>query len=464
MSDPPEGLAYFTSGAGPKIPVHFNPNSLRVSLTNQFGEDPPSQHAKATTAKLDVELMFDTTESGADVRAATEALRGLAVATGTAPKAGAKPPAKGGAGQKDEANYSLPQIVFHWGTTSFEGVIESLTETLDYWSSDGIPLRAAITLSMKGSALKTEGSKQAAAYSDNPLPDFDDVIPIETPPGATGATFVGAWAGDPGAGRMLAALNGMENMRAPMGAAMGASASVNLSAAAGFKMSGGISAGASAGFGAGFGAGASIGFGVGASAGASAAAGLSASVGVGMAAGAGFGASAGAGFGASAGASFGASAGALFGASAGASFGASAGASFGASAGASFGASAGAGIGSSGFATSSATKVTGFDGVTRTQTSSSLTGFDGTTTSSRSVSVSAGAASAGVAAADGAFIGLGTSRTTLPSARFDPALLLPPPGPAVGAWSRFDSTGKVIGGGGGQVAAGYSASAGVTFF
>jgi hypothetical protein len=402
------GLAYFTQGTadGTAIPVHFNPTSLRVALTNQFGDDPPEQHARATTAKLDVELLFDTTHDGSDVRSATAALRALAVATGVAPPAG---------GQQQQANGSLPKAFFHWGTTCFEGLIESLTETLDFWSSDGVPLRASINLSMKGSELRSSAYTASAMATNVEAPALVDFVPVAAMDG-TGASGAAAKGGDPGAGRFLAALNGMESMRAgaSAGASLSASASIRLSAAAGFAASGGVSAGASAGFK----AGAGIGFGAGASAGASASAGLSASVGVGMAAGA----SAGAGF------SAGASAGAGF------SAGASAGAGF--SAGASAGASAFGGP-SSGF-------------------------------SSSGVSYG-GSASAGVSASQGAFAALGSSKTTLPSGGFSLDKLLPPPAPAVGAGARFDSTGKVVSGGG-QVAASYSASAsasasaGVTFF
>lgn len=416
------GLAYFTQGTadGTPIPVHFNPTSLRVTLTNQFGEDPPEQHARATTGKLDCELLFDTTHDGSDVRSATAALRAMAVATGVAP-----PPS----GQQQQSNGSLPKVFFHWGTTTFEGLIESLSETLDYWSSDGVPLRASINLSMKGSELRSGAYTASAMATAVETPALVDFVPVPAMNGL-GASGAAARSGDPGAGRFLAALNKMESMRsgAPAGASLGASASARLSAAAGFAASGGVSAGGSAGFK----AGAGIGFGAGASAGASASAGLSASVGVGMAAGM----SAGAGFSAGASAGAGFSAGATAGA--GASFGASAGASAGfvASAGASFAASAGA---------------------------SAFAGSGGSFSAS-AVSYG-GSASAGVSASQGAFAALGSSKTTLPSGGFSLDKLLPPPAPAVGANAQFDSTGKLVSGGG-QVAAGYSASAsaGVTFF
>ena len=493
MTGRPALAAFFeATGKEPKpgtkiVDVHFNPTSLRISLTNQFGEGPPQQHAKPTTTKLDVELVFDTTDSGNDVRGDTEKLRKKATANATA---------KSNASSGKDDNHSLALVFFCWGTTKYLGLIESMTETLDYWSSDGVPMRAAVQLSMKGvekDALSPAGGR-SSAYGTNPVPDLQDVgrVTAVDVPESTGTTGVATEGGDPGAGRMLAANNGLENMRAPTGASLGAAAGVQLAAAASFQMSGGISAGAS------------IGFGFGASAGASIGAGLGASVGVGMAAGAGIGigASAGAGFGigASAGAGFGigASAGAGFGmgASAGAGFGmgAAAGASFGmgasagagvamggiagiggmASAGTSVGFGAGAtagfsmsgggtaGLSSGGFgmSTSMTTSVTGFDGVTRTETSSSFTGPSGTT-SSRTVSMSQ--SSAGVAASYGAFAGLGVSKTVTAGFSFDPDRLLAPPAPSVGPYARFESTGRLVTAGG-QVAASYTARESVVIF
>lgn len=407
MTDPGPATAYFQRQGGSedeRLPVHFNPASLRVSLTNQFGDDPPEQHARPTTTKLDVELIFDTTETGMDVRTATAVLRSLATATATAPAAGA---ASGG-GAAEQANHSLPKVVFHWGTADYIGVIESLTETLDYWSSDGVPLRATIQVAMKGSSLDflSYTDRQSSSSRDNPVPALSDVTPAPTPTNGKGATDTATKGGDPKAGRGLAAANGLESMRAPGGASIGASAGVSLSAAASFKMSGGISAGASAGFG------------IGAAAGASASAGIGASVGVGMAAGAGIGVGGGIGIGGGIGASAGAGIGGVI----------------------SLGTSS-----SGGLSASASMSVTGLDGVTRTSSSTS------------------GSSSAGLTAAQGAFAGLGTSKTTMPSASFDPGRFLPPPAPAVGPGAQFDKSGKLTTGNG-QVAATYEAQGAVTFF
>ena len=51
----------------PELEVHFNPSTLRLTYNNQFGDGKPYSHARETVAKLDVELIFDTTETGKSV-------------------------------------------------------------------------------------------------------------------------------------------------------------------------------------------------------------------------------------------------------------------------------------------------------------------------------------------------------------------------------------------------------------
>lgn len=365
---------------GAKLEVTFNPASLKVATANKLqGEDAkadkkdksgtkPTQATGPSTNKLDTELVFDTTETGTDVRFGPKGsmvLKDMA----TAPE-GDHP--------------AMPLVEFRWGNFVFSGVIESFTETLDFWSSEGIPLRSTVQISMQEVGKVKQGDKHASLSKAK----RQAVVPV--PPGGRGTSDVGAANGNPGAGRALAAANGIEDMRMAAGGAVAVAASVDFQAAASFSMSASAGASASAGLGASAsasaGAGASLGFGIGASASAGASVGFGASAG------------ASAGFGASAG----------IGASAGASFGAGASAGFGAEASAGFGAGA-----SSGFSAGA-----------------SASAFGGTAT-------------AGVSASAGAFAGLGSSKTTGVSLPFDPSSLLPAPSPMVGQNPQFDVTGKL---------------------
>lgn len=396
-----------------KFKCQFNPSTLRTTYTNQFGDDPPNGHARVTTAKLDVELIFDTTDTGVSVYQQLFALEEL-----TRSKAQK---------DKDKPDGKVPVVEFWWAIKIFQGVIESLTHTIDYWSYDGVPLRATVQLSLKETNHSlTEHDKRTASRKSNEVSinnQADNVAAIEPPSGPKGTTDVATKAGNSSAGRTIAAQNGLESMRGGANAsasasanasasasasatasasasasvvgALSVSASAKLGAAASFKMSGGISAGA--------GAGASLGFGLGASAGASASAGIGAAAGIGLSGGAAIGGGAGIGIGG--GVSIGASAGAGF--SAGASAGA--GVSFGA------GASAGAFAGAS------------------------------------------GSASAGVSASAGAFAGLGSSKMITGNTGMDIAKLLPPPMPMpMGSSAQFDATGKMVNNGSVVVASSYS--------
>lgn len=455
--------------------VQFNPASLRVTTTNQIDDKHANQVSKPTAFKLDVELLFDSTEDGRDVYEKTRTIRFAAMASAKgATKTTTVTNSCGTTKVISKPKPSLSLVTFTWGTSIYKGYIESLNETLDYWSSDGVPLRSTIQISLKGTTdnFLTGTYGKIGNFGSNPVPALPEVVQTSAAqesqndllkPGlAAPADTAGS------TGRGIAALNGLESMRGGIGAvagagfSAGAAAGVSAGAAAGAGFAAGASAeaGFAAGAGAGAGlavgagaqlqaaagfamsggisAGASVGFGIGASAGLSAGAGLGASVGVGMAAGAGAGIGLGGGI------------------SAGAGFGMSAEAGFGMSAGAGIGISAGAGVGVSGggIGISTSTSVTGFDGVTTTTTSSSTTGFDGVTRSSTTTSQSAGgfggmgfgSASAGVTASAGAFAGLGTSRTTMPSAGFDLDSLLPPPLPAAGAGANFDVSGRLVGG------------------
>lgn len=356
---------------------HFNPTTLRLTYNNQFGDGRPFSHARETVAKLDVELVFDNSGIGYSVM---DELSQLAAMT----RSSAPPPSEPSSGAPPPPSGRVPVIEFHWAGKLFEGVVESMTQTIEYWSREGVPLRATVQLSLKETGA---GEYDAFLHTTPPQPEPAPpaVTPAPTANSAKPATDTASRGGNAGAARSIAAFNGLESMRAGIdgaigggigagasaSASLGVSASVNLSAAAGFTASGGISAGA--------GAGASLGFGLGASAGASASAGIGAAAGIGMAGGAAIGG--GAGIGAGAGVSLGA--------------------------GASVGASAGIGAGA--FAGASA--------------------------------------SAGRSASARAFAGLGTSKTLGGNTGIDVNRLIPSaPAPAIGENSTFDSTGRLVGG------------------
>ncbi|ATE59873.1 CIS tube protein [Thauera sinica] len=326
MPELPEDLAdapaTFETLTGPrvKVEVHFNPASLQYQVSNTLKEEgkgaKKKQYVSQTTAKLTMDLVFDTTDTGEDVRIATRKMAQML-----------QPVAEG------SSKFVPPTVKFAWGAYSFTGLVEQYKETIDFFAAGGLPLRASInlTLASQDKVFDIGTSDRKASVDDDITPEAvvvpDDGGPVGGPQGL--ANSLGA----PRAARGIAAANGASSLRFGSGAGLAVGASANVGFSAGASVGAGFSAGIDASAGAGISAGASAGAGFGAGAGGDAhllpaaafAAGGGGGIGLGGGAGAGAGLSVGGGIGAGAGVSIGAGAGASgaggFSASAGASAG-----------------------------------------------------------------------------------------------------------------------------------------------
>jgi len=145
---------------GKKVTVQFNPDSLKVSFANQIATEgsgsqkgtPGQLHVGAGTTKMTLQLWFDLTRLGEgeapanDVRDLTKQVTFFIT------------PQEQTEGK--EKKFIPPAVRFHWGTFTFDGIMDSVEETLDYWSHDGKPLRATMSLSL--SQQKIEAFKTGA--------------------------------------------------------------------------------------------------------------------------------------------------------------------------------------------------------------------------------------------------------------------------------------------------------------
>ena len=140
-----------------KITAQFNPQSLRLSFRNLVA--PPTGQrltdgscggsggsaAKQSTGFVStlnsLEFLFDTTETGADVRVTTLKIIRLLQLPGT---------------------NAAPLVQFQWGSFLFNGTISSIEETIDYFSEAGVPLRATLTLSMENNEPQLDNPIQTA--------------------------------------------------------------------------------------------------------------------------------------------------------------------------------------------------------------------------------------------------------------------------------------------------------------
>jgi len=123
------------------IPVQFNPASLKLQMTNSTdgaesrGRQVQQYNGSASTS-LSVELEFDTADEGTTGQPLDVRTRTAGVARFVLP---------GGEGSKQ----APPRVQFRWGTLIVAGVMTSLSEELDLFSAEGVPLRAKVGVEIK---------------------------------------------------------------------------------------------------------------------------------------------------------------------------------------------------------------------------------------------------------------------------------------------------------------------------
>lgn len=238
-------LAHFKPLAGPDkgqaVEVHFNPASLQYTVANTLDQKDPTkkksvQFVSQTTAKLTMDLVFDTTDTGVDVRETTNRIVNL-LSTG--------------------ADKIPARVEFVWGTYVFTGIAEQYKETLDFFSADGVPLRASINLTLSNNAFVFESSKDPQAAADRQKGPEPVVVPDSAGPSSAANAM-----GDPRAARAIASLSGSASLRFGGGGSLAVAGSVSLSPSSALSVGGGLNIGSRVGIGA------AVGLGVTATAGA----------------------------------------------------------------------------------------------------------------------------------------------------------------------------------------------------
>jgi hypothetical protein len=172
------------------------------NLASQTRDATRRQLVTATTAKLALELQFDTTVTGESVRELTLPVKRLL--------------------RPDEADTATtlavvpPLTQFEWGSFLFSGIVESYRETLDFWSAEGVPLRALVSISL---SQHTEPPRRPANPPRRPIPPAATTC-VCTPTGvggALGAALSSSSSSEGGgftsAARSIASANGEESLR-----------------------------------------------------------------------------------------------------------------------------------------------------------------------------------------------------------------------------------------------------------
>ena len=174
---------------GDSFAVQFNPTTLRLTLANrteggQSTGKEVRQNLGNSSTTLAVDLIFDTADEGStaspvSVRIKTKKLEKFLAPKGT------------GANQK-----APPRIKFVWGDLIVEGVTDSLTIDFDHFAANGAPLRAKVSLSIRGQDRDKELTSIADSRAGAPPPGEEAGGGAGAGPGAGG----GAPGSSPNAG------------------------------------------------------------------------------------------------------------------------------------------------------------------------------------------------------------------------------------------------------------------------
>lgn len=210
-----ESLKNEASG-GKSVTVQFNPDTLKLAFANQIQNSNPSssgsggggsdqasgtsgrQFVGAGTTKLTVQLWFDaaTATEGQvdDVRRLTQQ-----VIYFITPKKS----------QQDASRFVPPGVRFSWGSFLFDGLIDSIEESIEYFSPDGKPLRASISLGMSQQTILVANFDSAARPPGTARGPGASPLTVA----AGGSTLQGLAAVAGGDWQRIAAANGIDNPR-----------------------------------------------------------------------------------------------------------------------------------------------------------------------------------------------------------------------------------------------------------
>ncbi|MCE2909228.1 MAG: LysM peptidoglycan-binding domain-containing protein [Betaproteobacteria bacterium] len=207
---------------GQPVTVQFNPDSLKLSFANQIQNSNPAsggggeaggsasggdqasgtsgrQFVGAGTTKLTVQLWFDANGGGDgervdDVRKLTQK-----VIYFIRPK---ELPS-------DRTKFVPPGVRFAWGSFTFDGLVDSIEETIEFFSPEGKPLRASIALGLSQQTILLNQLGDGARPPGTPR--GPGVNPLTA--AAAGSTLQGLAAAAGGDWQRIAAANGIDNPR-----------------------------------------------------------------------------------------------------------------------------------------------------------------------------------------------------------------------------------------------------------
>lgn len=194
--------------------VQFNPETLKVSFANQIKTDgdqkgtSAKQYVGKGTTKLSVQLWFDVNAPLRDEYKNIKDVRELTkkVAYFITPREV----------DKEKGQYAPPGVRFLWGSFQFDGIMESLEESLEFFSPEGRPLRAGVSMSLSQQEIEfnivkpKDGAPGGAGLPGGAPPGTS---PLAQALSGSSLQKLAAAAGKADDWQRIAAANGIENPR-----------------------------------------------------------------------------------------------------------------------------------------------------------------------------------------------------------------------------------------------------------
>jgi LysM repeat protein len=195
--------AFLQPEKGDQIPCLFNPTELSFSRSNSWSAPdmpgkgvPTLNYTGAQSGSMSLRLFFDSTDEGAPVTNYTDQLLALMEIDTSLP------------GSNENTNNARPPWVqFHWGSMhSFKAVVSSASVSFTYFSSQGVPLRADVDLTLtQYEDGKVFGPQNPTSGTPHPHRSH------RVQPGETLDRIAATYYGNPTHWRRIAELNGIED-------------------------------------------------------------------------------------------------------------------------------------------------------------------------------------------------------------------------------------------------------------
>ena len=208
--------------------VQFNPETLKVSYSNQLeandkggGGAKPKQFVGKGSTKLAVQLVFDTTGSSLDDSQLASSGEASKLSKQDVRKATKKvidlmTPSQIKSG-KEKGKQVPPKVRLLWGSFKFDGIMESLEESLEFFSPEGIPLRATLSLSLTQQEIQfgvgEDVGKPDQANKPGTAASTPGTQPLTSAPANSNLPSMASQMGQGANWQNIAAANGIENPR-----------------------------------------------------------------------------------------------------------------------------------------------------------------------------------------------------------------------------------------------------------